>query len=405
MKEKEISIKDYHYDLPNERIAKYPLSERDSSKLLVYKNGNIQSSVYKQLDTFLPENSLLFFNNTKVIPARLFFKTSTDKTIEIFCLEPITTTNDVYSCMQQQGSVIWKCIIGGLAKWKEPYVYLNSNDLNIKAKVIEKINDAFSVELSWKPKEKSFAEVLQIAGGLPIPPYLKRSTENIDLLRYQTVYAKKEGSVAAPTAGLHFTDAIFDKLKQKHITTADVTLHVGAGTFKPVKSDSMGEHQMHEEFIEVKLSTLKLVQKHLNQNITAVGTTSLRTLESMYWLGVLVNKQPDINIKDVAVSQWMPYDTDNFRQISSQESIESLIKYFEKNNIELLFTKTGILIVPGYPFKIVNSLITNFHQPESTLILLVAAFIGENWRKVYEYAINNDFRFLSYGDGSLFFRN
>lgn len=402
MNVKNISIKDYHYDLPNERIAKYPLDNRDESNLLIYNNNIIQSSVYHKIDEFLPKNSLLVFNNTKVIPARLHFKTSTEKIIEIFCLEPISDTNDVYSNMQQKGKAIWKCIIGGLAKWKEPFVTLKTSDLEIKAKVIEKINDAFSVELAWEPSDKTFSEVLQIAGAIPIPPYLKRDTEEIDLHRYQTVYAKKDGSVAAPTAGLHFTENIFNKLKQKNISTTEVTLHVGAGTFKPVKAKTMEDHDMHEEVIEVKLSTLNILLQNLNNNITAVGTTSLRTLESIYWLGFLAKQNPNVSPDKLIITQWSPYETENL--ISVEDSLNSLIDYLTKNKLEQLFTKTGILILPGYQFKIATSLATNFHQPESTLILLVAAFIGEDWKKVYQFALDNNYRFLSYGDGSLLFR-
>ena len=402
MNVKNISIKDYHYDLPNERIAKYPLDNRDESNLLIYNNNIIQSSVYHKIDEFLPKNSLLVFNNTKVIPARLHFKTSTEKIIEIFCLEPISDTNDVYSNMQQKGKAVWKCIIGGLAKWKEPFVTLKTSDLEIKAKVIEKINDAFSVELTWEPSDKTFSEVLQIAGAMPIPPYLKRNTEEIDLQRYQTVYAKKDGSVAAPTAGLHFTENIFNKLKQKNISTTEVTLHVGAGTFKPVKAETMEGHDMHEEVIEVKLSTLNILLQNLNNNITAVGTTSLRTLESIYWLGFLAKQNPNVSPDKLIITQWLPYETENL--ISVEDSLNSLIDYLTKNKLEQLFTKTGILILPGYQFKIVTSLATNFHQPESTLILLVAAFIGEDWKKVYQFALDNNYRFLSYGDGSLLFR-
>lgn len=402
MNVKNISIKDYHYDLPNERIAKYPLDNRDESNLLIYNNNIIQSSVYHKIDEFLPKNSLLVFNNTKVIPARLHFKTSTEKIIEIFCLEPISDTNDVYSNMQQKGKAVWKCIIGGLAKWKEPFVTLKTSDLEIKAKVIEKINDAFSVELTWEPSDKTFSEVLQIAGAMPIPPYLKRNTEEIDLQRYQTVYAKKDGSVAAPTAGLHFTENIFNKLKQKNISTTEVTLHVGAGTFKPVKAETMEGHDMHEEVIEVKLSTLNILLQNLNNNITAVGTTSLRTLESIYWLGFLAKQNPNVSPDKLIITQWLPYETENL--ISVEDSLNSLIDYLTKNKLEQLFTKTGILILPGYQFKIATSLATNFHQPESTLILLVAAFIGEDWKKVYQFALDNNYRFLSYGDGSLLFR-
>lgn len=401
--EKQISIKDYHYDLPFDCIAKYPLSERDLSKLLVYKNEVITESQYIAIDEFLSADSLLFFNNTKVIPARMFFKTSTQKDIEVFCLEPVSSNADVYSSMLQQNSSQWKCLVGGAAKWKEQFVFLNSPELQIKAEIKERLQGTFILEFTWEPATKTFAEVLQIAGAIPIPPYLKRATEEIDLERYQTIYAQKEGSVAAPTAGLHFTDKVFDKLKTKHITPTYVTLHVGAGTFKPVKSETMAEHDMHGEYIDVSLETIEYLYQYIDKSVTAVGTTSLRTLESLFWIGEKIAQQPSLQPHELLVDQWQPYVSSS-NQISSKEALKHIIDFLNQHALKTLYAKTSILIVPGYQFKIVNALVTNFHQPESTLILLIAAFIGQDWRKVYQYALEHDFRFLSYGDGSLLFR-
>jgi S-adenosylmethionine:tRNA ribosyltransferase-isomerase len=403
MKPQQISIKDFSYDLPNERIAKYPLSERDLSKLLVYKKHTIAESHYNCIDEFLSDHTLLFFNNTKVIPARLFFKTTSQKDIEIFCLEPISDAADVYANMNQKQKVKWKCLVGGAAKWKDAYVYLKTNDLHIKAEIIERLQGTFILEFTWEPADKPFAEVLQIAGAIPIPPYLKRATEDIDLERYQTIYAQKEGSVAAPTAGLHFTSQVFEKLKNKNILPSYVTLHVGAGTFKPVKSPTMAEHDMHSEYIDVSLSTLQYLFDNHDKPITAVGTTSLRTLESLYWLGEKIRNNPTIKLSELVIDQWQPYQS-NLSTMSFKDSISCIIQYLQQNHLKTLFAKTSVLIVPGYDFKVVDALVTNFHQPESTLILLVAAFIGEDWRRVYQYALDNEFRFLSYGDGSLLFR-
>jgi S-adenosylmethionine:tRNA ribosyltransferase-isomerase len=401
--EKHISIKDFHYDLPDSRIAKYPLTQRDQSKLLVYQNQVISQSQYIDIDHFLPADSLLFFNNTKVIPARLFFKTSAQKHIEIFCLEPVSDKADVYANMLQSESAQWKCLVGGAAKWKEPFVTLSTPDLQVKAEIKERLQGTFIIEFSWEPAQKTFAEVLQIAGAIPIPPYLNRATEDIDLERYQTIYAQKEGSVAAPTAGLHFTDKVFDKLKTKHITPRYVTLHVGAGTFKPVKSETMADHDMHGEYLDVPLETLEYIYENSDKPITAVGTTSLRTLESLYWIGEKISKNPTLQPKELMVDQWQPYEK-VLSPLSVKESLAHIIHFLKQHHLKTLYAKTSILIVPGYTFKIVNALVTNFHQPESTLILLVAAFIGEDWRKVYTHALEHDYRFLSYGDGSLLFR-
>lgn len=403
-KEQLISIKDYHYDLPFERIAKYPLPERDASKLAVYKNGNITESTYCHLDEFLPNDSILFFNNTKVIPARLFFKTSNDKPIEIFCLESAINTTDVYGEMLKTNNVRWKCIVGGLAKWKEPFVYLTTEEIQIKAQLIERLTGTFIVEFSWEPGDKSFSEVLQMAGAIPIPPYLKRNSESLDSLRYQTLYAKNEGSVAAPTAGLHFTGSLMKKLATKNVTPHYITLHVGAGTFKPVKAEAMADHEMHREFMEVSLSVIETILLAKDKTIGAVGTTSLRTIESLYWLGVKAYLNPTIKAEELIVNQWDPYQL-NIHNIKLQDALHSLHSYLIRHQLNSLYTQTSLLIVPGYDFKIINVLVTNFHQPESTLILLVAAFIGEDWRKVYQHALDNDFRFLSYGDGCLLFKN
>jgi len=403
MQQKQISIKDYHYDLPFERIAKYPLEERDLSKLLVFKNGDCLESQYINISDYLPNDSLLFFNNTKVIPARLFFKTSTQKDIEIFCLEPISSHANVYDSMLQQTQVRWKCLVGGASKWKEQFVFLETDTLKIQVEIIERLQGTFILDFTWQPSEKSFAEVLQIAGAIPIPPYLKRSTESIDLERYQTIYANKEGSVAAPTAGLHFTERVFEKLKEKQIISTYITLHVGAGTFKPVKSDTMAEHDMHCEYIDVSLSVLEYLISNIDKSVTAVGTTSLRTLESLYWIGEKIFRNPNILPQDLTVDQWQAYESTT-SALTSQQALKCIIDYLNKHDLKTLYAKTSVLIVPGYEFKMVNALVTNFHQPESTLILLVAAFVGNDWRKIYQYAIEHDFRFLSYGDGSLLTR-
>ncbi len=403
MKEQAISILDYHYELPLERIAKFPLPERDNSKLLVYKNNTIKESTYAQLSDYLPKNSLLFFNNTKVIPARLYFKTSNDKHIEIFCLESATNTVDVIGKMHETKSVQWKCIVGGLAKWKDDFVFLKTDAIEIKAQIIERLSDSLVIEFSWEPGNKTFSEVLQIAGAVPIPPYLKRNAESLDAERYQTLYAKNEGSVAAPTAGLHFTDNLLQKIKTQNIQAHYITLHVGAGTFKPVKASTMREHQMHREFIEITIDTIESIVINSNKQMIAVGTTSLRTIESLYWLGVKVTLNADIKLTDLIINQWDAYELNKFK-INSNDALLNLKNYLIKHNLSSIYTQTSLLIVPGYDFKIIMALVTNFHQPESTLILLVAAFIGKDWRKVYNHALTQNFRFLSYGDGSLLFR-
>jgi len=403
MEVKNINIKNFHYDLPFERIAKYPLEKRDSSRLLIFKNKKISESTYSVIENYIPSKSVLFFNNTRVIPARIFFKNSSNKLIEVFCLEPISNSYDPYSELNKTSSSIWKCIVGGASKWKDEVLIFNEDYITIKAEKIKKIKDIFIIKFTWEPSNKTFSEILETAGSIPIPPYLKRKTETIDLLRYQTVYAKNAGSVAAPTAGLHFTDLLLEKIKNKNCLIESLTLHVGAGTFKPVKTTTMAEHEMHKEYIDIDIQSLKNLLNHSNECIVAVGTTSLRTLESLYWIGLKLHKNENITEKELNIQQWESYDNCKIL-ITKEEALINIIKYLEKTNSERLYAKTGILIAPGYKFKIVNALITNFHQPESTLILLIAAFIGEDWRNIYNYAIENEFRFLSYGDGSLLFK-
>jgi S-adenosylmethionine:tRNA ribosyltransferase-isomerase len=409
-----ISISNYTYYLPEEKIAKYPLAERDASKLLIYKEGKLEEDIYRNISQHLPENSLLVFNNTKVVEARLLFQKQTGGIIEIFCLEPHELYADITTAMLQKETVLWKCLVGGVSKWKqgqflEKKIQQDGKEIILTASYIEKRNDYFIIELSWSPGELSFAEVLHSAGAVPLPPYIKRPVEAADTQRYQTVYAETDGSVAAPTAGLHFTQPIFNSLKERNIQTDFVTLHVGAGTFKPVKAEKMQEHEMHAECIDVSGKTIQNIIANLDNNIIAVGTTSLRTIESLYWLGVkqstVRNQQSTAEAGySLILSQWEVYELFNAK-ISPKDALLALLQWMEKNKLERLVAKTQVLIAPGYPFKIVKGLVTNFHQPQSTLLLLVAAFLGGDWRKIYDYALQNDFRFLSYGDGSLLWLN
>jgi S-adenosylmethionine:tRNA ribosyltransferase-isomerase len=399
-----ISIHDFNYSLPDEKIALFPLEERDASRLLIYKDGNIQEDRYKNIANYLPAQSMLVFNNTRVINARLRFQKAGGAKIEIFCLEPAGPITEYSTVMNQRGFSKWKAFIGGAAKWKEPFLEkqltINNRSVLLKAKLEEKIPDAYIVSFSWEPAEISFAEILESTGDIPLPPYIKRTTNKEDENRYQTIYAQHNGSVAAPTAGLHFTEHIFSELSNKNISREYITLHVGAGTFKPVKADKMDGHEMHAEWIDVSLSSIKNL---LNQEmIIAVGTTSLRTLESLYWLGIKVSLDPGIEIP--ALQQWDVYESPLFGTVMTcDEALSNLIKWLEDKKLERLFTQTQLLITPGYRFRVAKALITNFHQPQSTLLLLVAAAIGNNWKDIYQYALDNDFRFLSYGDGNLLF--
>lgn len=403
---KELQIKNFTYNLPDERIAKYPLPERDLSKLLIYRDGKVAEDIYRNIDEYIPANSLLIFNNTKVIHARLFFQNSTGAKIEIFCLEPAEQNREMASVMSSKKTVRWNCMIGRASKWKEKILSHQREDFTLTAQIISRTSDTFLVEFKWHPEELSFAEILDQMGMMPIPPYLRRESEEIDLSRYQTVYAKNEGSVAAPTAGLHFTETVFKKLKAKNISTDEVTLHVGAGTFKPVKSETMEGHEMHAELMDVKLETIERIRDSNGSNIVAVGTTTLRTIESLYWMGLKAEQNPQAPLEELEIKQWDAYGQTSqvLKTYEVSEALEALIIWMKKNELKRLVCKTQIMIAPSYKLKIANALITNFHQPNSTLLLLVAAIIGKEWEEVYEYALENDFRFLSYGDGCLLFR-
>jgi S-adenosylmethionine:tRNA ribosyltransferase-isomerase len=407
-KAQEVQIKDFTYDLPNDRIAKYPLASRDLSKLLVYQNGNITEDIYKNLDKHISENALFIFNNSKVIQARLHFKNANGGNIEIFCLEPSGEDAEPSSAMIKKQSVAWECLIGRLDRWKEDQIFIKTNDCKLQAEIVKRNGNLFTVQFSWQPEDLCFAEVLEKVGNIPIPPYLKRESEAIDKSRYQTVYATQEGSVAAPTAGLHFTNDIFEKLNSKKALIDYVTLHVSAGTFKPVKSETLEGHDMHAEWIEVsKDSIQKLIQQlsehHSKKNIIAVGTTSMRTIESLYWMGVKAHQNMEVTIQDLEVKQWDAYELN--QELSALDALNNLLVWLHKNKIEKIICKTQLLIVPTYKLRIIQALITNFHQPSSTLLLLVAAVVGDDWKTIYDYALAHDFRFLSYGDGSLLFSN
>ncbi len=408
MHPKDIAIADFTYVLPAEKIAAFPLPNRDASKLLVYKNSLFREDTYQNIAAFLPENSLLIFNNTKVIPARILFKKPSGGMIEIFCLEPYEAICEYSLMMNKKERVRWKCMIGGAGKWKEGSLVkklsVGHSSTELTVTLLEKLPDAYIVEFEWQPAHLSFAEIIFQMGDIPLPPYIKRKPEEADKERYQTIYAAYNGSVAAPTAGLHFTEQVFASLIAKNIAIDFVTLHVGAGTFKPVKAVIMQQHEMHAEYMDVTTDTIKNIVANIDNNITAVGTTSLRTIESLYWMGAKAKLFPESAIEDLEIHQWDVYEEPLASiHFSATDSLLSLLHWMDKNNCERMIAKTQILIAPGYYFKIVKAIITNFHQPQSTLLLLVAAAIGESWRKIYEYALENDFRFLSYGDGSLLF--
>jgi S-adenosylmethionine:tRNA ribosyltransferase-isomerase len=399
MKLSDININQYNYDLTDERIAKYPLSNRDDSKLLVYDNGSIMDIQFNKLHLEGSVSGTFVFNNTKVIRARLQFFKTTGAKIEIFCLEPIEPAEYNLN-FQSRKSCKWKCTIGNLKKWKtgklEKKITINGKTTILKADKILEFENSQIIQFSWDNYELSFSEILQNSGQTPIPPYLKRDSEKSDTKRYQTIYSEHKGSVAAPTAGLHFTDNVLKKLEKKGIHKEFITLHVGAGTFKPVKEDSILNHEMHTEHFSVDKEFLEDLSKH-SSKITAVGTTSVRTIESLYHLGIKLKKNP--NLRELHIDQWEVYESNE--DITVEESVEQLLRYLKRTGNDTLHASTKIMIVPGYEFKFTDQLITNFHQPKSTLLLLIAAFIGNNWKDVYEYALQNEFRFLSYGDSSL----
>lgn len=400
---KNIRIVDFTYNLPDSRIAKYPLAQRDESKILFWQNGKISQDTFKNIPNFLPENSLLVFNNTRVVHARMYFRKETGAKIEIFCLEPVEPA-DYQITFQETQKVTWKCMLGNAKKWKEgslvKSIEINGESVNITASKQKQEGNSFEIEFAWTGGF-SFAKIIEHAGTLPIPPYLNRETEDADEETYQTVYAKIDGSVAAPTAGLHFTKDVFSQLSGKNIITKEITLHVGAGTFQPVKSHAISGHTMHHEKVIITKSILKDLLAFQGQ-IIAVGTTSVRSLESLYWLGLqLENKHDFADLPEVL--QWEPYE--NEAKVSVKQSLQNIIDYLERRGYDELQFSTQIIIVPGYDFKIIKGMVTNFHQPQSTLLLLISAFLGDDWKKVYDFALKNNFRFLSYGDSNLYLKN
>jgi S-adenosylmethionine:tRNA ribosyltransferase-isomerase len=402
-----IRIKDYDYTLPAFRIAQFPAEGRDESKLLIWEKGKISESVFERIGDNLPVNSILVFNDTKVIHARLIFSKSTGATIEVFCLEPLLPYTEIQASFAQTASCTWKCLVGNVKRWKDEILVksfiLAGKSYTLSAEKKEILGDGcFSIAFNWEPSELSFSQILELAGMVPLPPYITRPSALFDNSRYQTIYAKHEGSVAAPTAGLHFTEKTMEILKKKNISFKDVTLHVGIGTFRPVSVENIGLHIMHSEKVSVKLQVLKDLASNLQKPVFAIGTTSVRTLESLYWLGVKIivdgnNHYPEIH-------QWDAYNSIYDKNIPRSEALSALANYIEKSGSEEYTGNTALMIVPGYKFRIVEGMVTNFHMPQSTLLLLVAAFIGQSWKTVYQYALEHDFRFLSYGDACLFFR-
>lgn len=397
----EIRIQDYNYPLPDERIAKYPLPERDSSKLLRYRDGKVDEFVFRELPDLIPENAVMVFNDTKVVPARLHFQRPTGAHIEIFCLQPVEPAeySTVFSSVDR---CVWRCVIGNAKRWKDDVLRLYGHEdnpavksMDLQARLLSREGETGLVEFSWA-NGAPFSAVLETCGSIPIPPYLNRETEAIDLERYQTLYARFRGSVAAPTAGLHFTDSVLSRIRERGIDTETVCLHVGAGTFLPVKSELVSDHPMHSEPFVVRKSFIQSIIG--NKKVIAVGTTSVRTLESLYYIGVSCIETG----KPASVEQWCPYTREY--PYSVKESFGAIVKYLDENGLDELKCDTRIIIVPGFRFRIVDMLVTNFHQPESTLILLISAFVGGDWRTIYDYALGHGFRFLSYGDSSLLFR-
>ena len=417
METKHIHISDYNYDLPDSRIAKFPVSPRDTSKLLVYRHGEISDDIFYNLPKYLPQKSLMVFNNTMVIQARMHFRKETGALIEVFLMEPAAPT-DYELMFQTRGECSWLCMVGNLKKWKEGSLVrtfdVAGSTINFKATMRRDIIDAKSggtnywVDVAWDNLQVSFAEILDAVGELPIPPYLNRETQDSDKTTYQTVYSKIKGSVAAPTAGLHFTDKVLAAIDAAGVRREELTLHVGAGTFKPVKSEEIDGHTMHTEYVCVRRDTLQTLLDY-DCCAIAVGTTSVRTLESLYYMGVKLEANPDAAEEDLHVCQWEPYekadgtpvDGNLIDGITPQKAISNIIAWLDKNNLKTLHSSTQIIIAPGYEYKIVKVLVTNFHQPQSTLLLLVSAFLKGDWRNVYDYALSHDFRFLSYGDSSI----
>ena len=399
---KDIKISDYTYNLPDERIAKYPLSERDKSKLLIRQNGTIQQDIFENCSNYLPEDAQLVFNNTRVIHARLFFYKETGAKIEIFCLEPVEPA-DYQVAFQETEEITWKCMVGNSKKWKEGFLSqtfeIDGKTIELTAAKIGQEGNSFHIRFVWNGGVH-FSEIIEHIGQLPIPPYLNRDTEESDEETYQTVYAKIDGSVAAPTAGLHFTDPVIAQLAEKNISTNEITLHVGAGTFQPVKSETIEGHTMHHEQVIIPIDILRSFLEN-PKNIIAVGTTSVRSLESLYWIGLQLEEKR-FDPFHPEVKQWEPYE--NEAKISLEKALQNIIYFLAENGEKAIRFSTQIIILPGYDFKLISGMFTNFHQPQSTLLLLISAFLGNDWKKVYDYALVNDFRFLSYGDSNLYLK-
>lgn len=400
---KHIRISDFNYNLPDERIAKFPIAQRDHSKLLVYRHGEVSDDTFYHLPDYLPEGALMVFNNTKVIQARMHFRKETGALIEVFLLEPADPTD--YELMFQLTShCSWLCLIGNLKKWKEGTLKrdftIKGEQLTLTATRRQMVGNSHWVDLEWNNANVTFAEILEEVGELPIPPYLNRNTEESDKTTYQTVYSKIKGSVAAPTAGLHFTEDVLHAIDEKGIDREEVTLHVGAGTFKPVKSEEIEGHEMHTEYICVRRETLEKLIAH-DAKAIAVGTTSVRTLESLYYMGCRLAGNPDLSERELHIDQWEPYEERAGEEIQPLDALKHLLDWLDRNHLPALHSSTQIIIAPGYEYKIVKMLVTNFHQPQSTLLLLVSAFVKGDWHKIYDYALTHDFRFLSYGDSSL----
>ena len=421
-----LPLQDFDYDLPDQSIAYTPAANRSDSKLLVWNKEIIAESTYNHIAKFIPEKAALFFNNSKVIAARIHFHKANNSTIEIFCLEPSASYQPISIAMQATQKVEWICLVGGAKKWKEDFLEKefelitpskntnNSITIKVKAKKIKSLDGKFLIEFSWDNDSISFSEIIEHIGSIPLPPYIQRATTQEDKDRYQTTYAKEEGSVAAPTAGLHFNDAIFDSLSEKKCSTNFISLHVGAGTFMPVKTDNITDHEMHAEVFEITTTTLTNLieiakQKELNPAqytpVIAVGTTTLRTLETLYWLGVKLIHNPSLQEnKDLHLVQWDAYESNNDSKpsITVKDALGTLLSWMQSHQMDQLITSTQLMIVPGYSFKIANGLVTNFHQPKSTLLLIIAAITGDKWKNIYQHAIDNQYRFLSYGDGCFF---
>ncbi len=397
-----ININDYNYDLPDEKIAKYPLDERDMSKLLVFDGDKIEEDRFRNISTHLPAGSLLLFNDTKVINARMIFEKETGARIEVFCLDPISPS-DYAQAFAQNGRCSWKCLVGNSKKWKDgrlkKNIIVDGKNLDLYITRVREIGNSFEILFEWDNPDICFSQIIDVAGNIPIPPYLNRNSEDIDKVRYQTVYSHYQGSVAAPTAGLHFTERVMGDLKKCNIQSDAVTLHVGAGTFQPVKTDNAAEHEMHTEHFIVKRTTIEKIVQYLG-NITITGTTTVRTVESLFCVGAQIFENKDVDAEEFHVSQWEAYEYKD--KYDAREILENLLSWMTAKGLEYIRCATQIMIVPGFRFRITDRLITNFHQPKSTLLLLLSAFIGDEWRKVYGYALENNFRFLSYGDSCLF---